>query len=140
MSNAARRLNRGLVRSRRTGAPEPTYGRDGWRWERREVTDHRLAPAGLQAAYLNRFYSVQVFHQTAKDGLEMTHLMVRRHDAQPIRTWKDLQRIKNELTDPTRVAVEVFPPQNELVDAANILHLWVFPQGVKLGFGLGLSL
>jgi hypothetical protein len=53
-----------------------------------------------------------------------------------VRSWADMQRIKNELVGPERVAVEVFPPVSELVDQANIAHLWVLPEGFALPFSL----
>jgi hypothetical protein len=47
-----------------------------------------------------------------------------------------MQRIKNELAGPERVAVEVYPPVSQLVDHANMYHLWVFEAGFALPFGL----
>ena len=49
--------------------------------------------------------------------------------------WKEKQKIKNELWGPEYTAIEVFPPESELVDAANMYHLWIF-KGYKLPFGL----
>ncbi len=64
--------------------------------------------------------------------------MVRRHDEKPIRSWTDMQRVKNELMGPDRIAVEVYPKESQRVDVANIYHLWVLPDGMKLPFGLHL--
>ena len=64
----------------------------------------------------------------------VTRLTVMRHDKHPVRSWLDLQRIKNEVAGPERVAVEVFPPEAELVDEANFYHLWVLPEGFELPF------
>lgn len=63
-------------------------------------------------------------------------LMVRRNDGGTGVPWADMQRIKDELCGPERVAVEVFPPRSELVDNRNIYHLWVLPEGFELPFGL----
>jgi hypothetical protein len=49
--------------------------------------------------------------------------------------WKEKQRIKNELWGEEYTAVEVFPKESELVDAANMYHLWVFKE-YKLPFNL----
>lgn len=38
-----------------------------------------------------------------------------------------------------RVAIEVFPSQDQLVDEANVYHLWVLPKEVQLPFGLHFS-
>jgi len=55
------------------------------------------------------------------------HLSIKRNDQEIIRDWRDLQRIKNELFGPEAEAVELFPAESRLVDAANQYHLWVFP-------------
>lgn len=107
-----------------------------WRWiDRSHQKDHALAPAGLKRCYLNDLYSVQVYEQQTEWGL-VTHLMVRRHDEGPIRDWKHMQRIKNEIVGRDRCAVEVYPAESEVVDQANMYHLWVLPEGFRLPFGL----
>jgi hypothetical protein len=68
----------------------------------------------------------------------MAHLSIKRIDKAPIRNWRDLQRIKNELCGPECDAVEIFPRESQLVDTANQFHLWVFatyefPFGFKDG-------
>jgi hypothetical protein len=85
--------------------------------------------------YLNNRYSVQISDEATDWGL-VVHLWVRRHDGEMVRSWSDMQRIKNELMGPERVAVEVFPPVSQLVDNANIAHLWVMPDGFSLPFSL----
>lgn len=50
--------------------------------------------------------------------------------------WRDLQRIKNELFGPERVAAQVCPPASRLIDQADMYHLFVLPVGAELGFGL----
>lgn len=39
-------------------------------------------------------------------------------------TWDELQRVKNETLGPDVWCVEVYPPESELVDVANMRHLW----------------
>jgi len=50
--------------------------------------------------------------------------------------WAEKQRIKNELFGPERTAIEVFPAESELVDAANMYHIWLLPEGCDLPFTL----
>ncbi|MCZ8516830.1 hypothetical protein O9H85_31595 [Paenibacillus filicis] len=50
--------------------------------------------------------------------------------------WAEKQRIKNELFGPDRTAIEVFPAEVDLVDEANMYHIWILPRGMKLPFGL----
>lgn len=64
------------------------------------------------------------------------HLEISRKDNQPIHNWHDLQRIKNEVAGEHRVAVEVYPDVDRLVDAQHAYHLWVLPEGFELPFGI----
>lgn len=66
----------------------------------------------------------------------VTHLMVITRDGAPARDWPDLMRIKDELCGPERTAVEVFPPRDEVIDQANMTHLWVLPASMQLPFTL----
>lgn len=50
--------------------------------------------------------------------------------------WREKQRIKNEIFGLERIAVEVFPADDQLVDETNMYHLWVLPVGMKLPFTL----
>jgi len=56
-------------------------------------------------------------------------LLIKRADGQPIRAWRLLQDIKNEVAGKDRVAIEVYPAESEVTDTANVYHLWVFPEG-----------
>lgn len=50
--------------------------------------------------------------------------------------WSIKQAIKNELFGEDRLAIEVFPTEKALVDIMDCYHLWVFPKGFKLPFGI----
>lgn len=50
--------------------------------------------------------------------------------------WKVKQEIKNELFGEDRIAIEVFPEEKKLVDVMDVYHLWVFPKGYSLPFGI----
>lgn len=67
-------------------------------------------------------------YQDAGDG----HLKVSRIDGADGITWDELQRIKNEVWGEEQTAIEVFPPQGELVNDANIRHLWLVPSAPSL--------
>jgi hypothetical protein len=62
-------------------------------------------------------------------------LSIKRLDRRPIRDWRELQRIKNELVGPEVEAVEMFPAESRLCDTSNQFHLHCFPNGYKLPFG-----
>lgn len=88
--------------------------------------------------WFNNRYSVQVFRKFTAWG-EILHLLVREHNASADVPWRDLQRIKDDLVEPERTAVQVFPARADLVDQANLYHLWVLPQAMTLPFGLHLK-
>lgn len=54
-------------------------------------------------------------------------------------TWHEAQRIKNDLGGRDKTAVEIYPPADEVVDGADVYHLWVLagPSEFSL-FGDGL--
>lgn len=50
-------------------------------------------------------------------------------------SWYEMQRIKDELAGKDATAIEVYPPHAEIVDGADMFHIWVLPY--RLPFGLG---
>lgn len=68
-----------------------------------------------------------------RDGL--VHLSINSHNRAPVRRWRHLQQIKNEIMGEDRWAVEVFPAEDDLADTSNQYHLWVMPAGETPGFG-----
>lgn len=48
-------------------------------------------------------------------------------------TWHEMQRIKDEIAGADVTAVEVYPPHDQIVDGADMFHIWVVP---PLDFGL----
>lgn len=78
----------------------------------------------------SRQYVVQVFSET--DGVERlsiirTELLPNGRFAENI-TWDELQEIKTETGRGGKFAVEIFPASNDLVNVANMRHLWVLPE------------
>lgn len=63
------------------------------------------------------------------------HMAIRNDDNSDI-PWAVKQRIKNELAGRKRVAIEVFPSEDRLIDQAGIYHLWILPEGCELPFGI----
>jgi hypothetical protein len=89
-------------------------------------------PAVACLAFYNRLYNgfALVFEDTAM------HLSFKRNDRAPVRDWRHFQAIKNEVAGFEREAIEIFPPESMLSDAANEYHLWVLPKNQisPLGF------
>lgn len=80
-------------------------------------------PSEVVAAHKNRVFAV--LERPLADGT--VHLAV--SSLSEIRpTWWEMQRIKDELAGDTATAVEVYPPRDEIVDGADMFHIWVLPQ------------
>lgn len=106
----------------RTALPRGIPGGSGW-------------CAAVREAAKNDLYVVLIRPVHCDWGL-VHHLAIRTASSlEP--PWRDMQRIKNELFGSERVAIEVAPPQSELVDAADMYHLWVLPDDMRLPFTLG---
>lgn len=88
------------------------------------------ARAKLEAKKHDKLYAndeYQVIVREIEGGPPpLIHLSIRRLDREPIHDWRDLQTIKNMLTDPEFEAVELYPAESRLVDTANQFHLFVF--------------
>ena len=79
-------------------------------------------------------YRAQVVETVTRVGM-VQHLRVWRHDGRGGIPWDDLQAIKNDMLGEDVMAIELYPPQSDMVDEANIRHLWVVPEGF-IQFGL----
>lgn len=73
---------------------------------------------------------VSVKHTSAKKPSQI----MKRGYAKPI-TWDDMQAIKDHFW-PERIAIEVFPPRDKIVDVADMRWMWVLPKGAMLPFNL----
>lgn len=84
--------------------------------------------ADFMAAHRNKVFSV--LDRTLVDGTR--HLAVTSlSEVRP--TWPEMQRIKDELAGRDATGVEVYPPRDEIVDDANMYHLWVLTQPLPFG-------
>lgn len=84
--------------------------------------------AGFTTAYRNRVFSVLV-----RDAGSAVHMAVSSLSGERP-SWHEMQRIKDELAGEDSTAVEVYPPKSEIVDDADMFHIWVLPE--RLPFGL----
>jgi len=76
--------------------------------------------------FKNNLYQVNVrLHMSHDhDGPDIVHLSIKSIDKAPIRDWRHMQRIKNEIVGPEIEMVELFPAESRLVDTANQYHMW----------------
>lgn len=102
-------------------------------WERLPLAPGQAGTSGwaseCQACHRNRVFAVL----ERLDATGVTHLAV--SSLSGIRpSWPEMQRIKDEIAGREATAIEVYPPKAEVVDEADMFHLWVL-RG-KLPFGL----
>ncbi len=53
----------------------------------------------------------------------------------PLHDWRIMQAFKNQLCGEECCGVEIYPAEEDLLDANNIFHLWVWLDGFKPPFG-----
>ncbi len=84
----------------------------------------------------SRHYLVQIFDEV--DGV--LRISANRTTARPDGrwddglTWDELQDIKRQLGMADRYAVEVYPRDSDVVNVANMRHLWVLPEPLGIGW------
>lgn len=85
--------------------------------------------ANRMEVWFNPFFLVQVF----KENAGVIRLTINATNLGKNGMWKDgigwdeLQQIKNALGYEDQDAVEIFPRARDLVNVANMRHLWVLP-------------
>ena len=104
-----------------------------WKW-------HHISPGGVGSkgwvaqitqAASNDLYSVLVRYMPCGS----THLAIRTiSNLEP--PWRDMQRIKDELGWKDRYAFQVCPPEDRIIDDADMYHLWIMPKAYLPGFAL----
>lgn len=94
-----------------------------------EVREHAVAFVREQSdglVFVNDEFQVVIREANIAQGWpRMLHLSIKRIDREIIHEWRKLQQIKNELVGEEHEAVELYPAESRLVDAANQYHLWV---------------
>ena len=106
-----------------------------------EIKVTNIAGVDTKYVWVNSRYQVMVYFPDPNipDAPRMAHLSIKRHDREPIRDWRDLQRIKNELCGTSAEACELFPAEDRLADTANQYHLWCLEPGVQFPWGFNVG-
>ncbi len=83
---------------------------------------------GFNMASKNAVFSV--LRRTLDSGVE--HMAIT--SLSGIRpTWHEMQRIKDELAGYQKTGIEVYPPKREIVDEADMFHLWILTEPLPFG-------
>jgi hypothetical protein len=98
--------------------------------ERVKQSDWPSSPLGLLEVWRSRDYLVQVYQVTESPNTE--RMSVCRTSVDPSNgrwydniPWEHLQRIKTEIGRGNREAVEVYPADKDVVNVANMRHLFI---------------
>lgn len=78
--------------------------------------------------YVNGLFVVQVYDYPCTWG-NVERVMIRWNDARPDHDWALFQKIKNDLFGEHRVALEVYPSEENKQDVANIYWIFLLPDG-----------
>ena len=93
------------------------YGSAGMSWAAEFTTGHR-----------NKVF--MVLDRTLPSGVR--HLAVTSL-SQERPSWWEMQRIKDDLAGVDATAVEVYPPRSQVVDGADMFHIWVLTSPLPFG-------
>jgi len=95
----------------------------------------QLDPRRIEV-WLSRDYLVQVFQEdngVLRLSIGRTTMRAdgRWHDGL---TWDELQDVKRQIGHGENYAIEVFPRDCDLINVANLRHLWVMPLPLDIGW------
>ena len=72
----------------------------------------------------------------AADDQEFSWISFKRIDRKPVKDWRHVQNIKNDILGPEGEAVELYPAESRLTDTANQYHLWGYNNtDIRFPFG-----
>jgi hypothetical protein len=85
-------------------------------------------PKGLKEVWRSRFFLVQVFLDNGVERLSICKATLKDNgNWEDNITWDELQRLKQECGRGDYEAVEVYPADKDIVNVANMRHLWIVP-------------
>lgn len=84
------------------------------------------AVTALSSAWYDTHEAIRTEHLIEPFGW-VTHLRVCRLDGADGVSWDTLQAIKSDLGFADAWAVEVYPPDDAVVNLTNMRHLWIMP-------------
>jgi hypothetical protein len=87
------------------------------------------APLKLKELWRSNRFLVQVFHEP--EGIERVSVTVTSIQGNRFAdgiSWDELQFIKHQIGRGNCCAVEIYPPDADVVNVANMRHLWLLPE------------
>ena len=93
-------------------------------------------PKNLIEVWRSKRFLVQIYQEAegiVRMSVNTTEFGGHRRFADGI-SWDDLQKLKAECGRSNCFAVEVYPPDCDVVNVANMRHLWIYPDGAEIPF------
>ncbi len=86
--------------------------------------------------WMSREYLVQVFAEDAGALRISANRTTARRDGRwdDGMTWDEMQAIKRQIGRGDLYAVEIYPRDRDMVNVANMRHLWVLPEPLSIGW------
>jgi len=106
------------------------------RWPR----DYRMSPEAPTKAYESRQFLAQLYDVGAREGRTCLRLSVCRVTLKEDGRWEEglswdeLMQAKRECGFGDWYAVEVYPEDSEIVNVANMRHLWLLTTPLSIGW------
>jgi len=102
-------------------------------------------PEGLVEVWRNKTFLVQIYIEAGLAGYERISV-TRTTKSEPGDRWDDgiswdeLQQIKRECGRGYKWAVEIYPEDSQIVNVANMRHIWVLPMAPEYGWRKGVRI
>lgn len=95
-----------------------------------ESLEGKSADPTFVKAYRNKHFLVQVFKEQFAIRLSINKAEINKTGTrwQDGITWDEIQNIKNKMGYGNSCAVEIYPPEKEKVDVANIRHIFILKE------------
>lgn len=107
---------------------------------RAEILKHYPGANPPSQAWVSRRYMVQLFDEDPFQGIDTRRMSVNRVTLGPDGrwvdglTWDELQALKAEIGFGDWYGLEIYPRARDLVNVANLRHLWLLAHPLDLGW------
>ena len=93
-------------------------------WTPFQEADPPYDPCGFKL-FVNSRYQVGLKGIIKTELGRVLEVTIKNRDKSPIYSWRDMQKIKNDLVGEDATMLQIFPPEKYLVDTANQYYFYV---------------
>lgn len=136
MNRAERRARVAYARQEAAKRPErmTEVPKDQW------PPSYRLGPIAPMRAFVSRKYLAQLYDAGAHEDRTTRRLSISRVTLkddgrwQEDISWEELMQVKREVGFGDTYAIEVYPSDKDIVNVANMRHLWLLATPLSIGW------